>query len=71
MLHVQGYLHHLIELQLAHQERDQVSEAYNHATHLKERRAMRNACAAHLDKLRMGGDVIALSPRAAQGRNTL
>lgn len=65
ILHEQGYPHHLIELQLAHQERDQVAAAYNHATHLAERRAMMKDWAAHLDKLRRGADVIALSPRAA------
>ena len=54
ILHEQGYAHHLIELQLAHQERDQVAAAYNHATYLAERRAMMNAWAAHLDRLRKG-----------------
>lgn len=54
MLHEQGFAHHLIELQLAHQERDQVAAAYNHATYLAERRAMMNAWAAHLDRLRKG-----------------
>ena len=52
ILHEQGYPHHLIELQLAHQERDQVAAAYNHATYLAERSAMMSAWAAHLDKLR-------------------
>jgi integrase len=52
ILHEQGYPHHLIELQLAHQERDQVAAAYNHATYLAERRAMMCAWAAHLEKLR-------------------
>jgi integrase len=65
LLHEQGYAHHLIELQLAHQERNQVSAAYNHATHLVERRAMMQAWAAHLDRLRRGADVVALNPRAA------
>ena len=32
ILHEQGFGHHLIELQLAHQERDAVSASYNHAT---------------------------------------
>jgi integrase len=52
ILHEQGHPHHLIELQLAHQERDQVAAAYNHATYLAERRAMMCAWAAHLEKLR-------------------
>lgn len=65
ILHEQGYPHHLIELQLAHQERDQVAAAYNHATHLTDRRAMMNAWATHLDKLRKGADVITLPKLAA------
>lgn len=65
ILHEQGYPHHVIELQLAHQERDQVAAAYNHATYLGERRTMMNAWAAHLDKLRKGADVIAMPQRAA------
>jgi integrase len=65
ILHEQGYPHHLIELQLAHQERDQVAAAYNHATHLEERRVMMTAWAAHLDRLRRGADVIASNPRTA------
>jgi integrase len=65
ILHEQGYPHHIIELQLAHQERDQVAAAYNHATYLRERRAMLKAWADHLDKLRKGADVIPLAPRVA------
>jgi integrase len=65
ILHEQGYPHHVIELQLAHQERDAVSAAYNHATYLAERRAMMSQWANHLDKMRRGADVIALPQRAA------
>ncbi|MCZ2405751.1 MAG: tyrosine-type recombinase/integrase [Burkholderiales bacterium] len=65
ILHEQGFAHHVIELQLAHQERNSVSAAYNHATYLKERRAMMCAWADHLDKLRKGADVIPLQPRSA------
>lgn len=65
ILHEQGYPHHVIELQLAHQERDEVSAAYNHATHLKERRAMMDAWAAHLDRLRRGAEVYEFPQRAA------
>lgn len=64
-LHEQGYPHHVIELQLAHQERDQVSAAYNYATYLGERRAMMTEWAAHLDKLRRGADVVHLPQRVA------
>ena len=65
ILHEQGYAHHLIELQLAHQERNQVAAAYNHATYLRERRAMMNAWADHVDKMRKGADVIPMPKRAA------
>lgn len=65
MLHEQGHGHHLIELQLAHQERDQVSAAYNHALYLADRAAMMTTWANTLDKLRKGADVIPLPQRAA------
>ena len=60
ILHEQGYAHHAIELQLAHQERNEVSAAYNHALYLKDRRVMMCDWANHLDKLRRGADVIPL-----------
>ena len=60
ILHEQGYAHHAIELQLAHQERNEVSAAYNHALYLKERRVMMCDWANHLDKLRRGADVVPL-----------
>jgi len=60
ILHEQGYAHHAIELQLAHQERNEVSAAYNHALYLKERRVMMCEWANHLDKLRRGADVVPL-----------
>lgn len=65
ILHEQGFAHHAIELQLAHQERNSVSASYNHATYLTERRAMMNQWANHLDKLRKGADVLKLPQRAA------
>ena len=37
LLHEMGFDHAHIELQLAHQERNEVSAAYNHATYLKRR----------------------------------
>jgi len=40
LLHEMGFDHAHIELQLAHQERDEVSAAYNHATYLKQRAKM-------------------------------
>lgn len=65
ILHEQGYAHHAIELQLAHQERNEVSAAYNHALYLKERRTMMCEWANHLDKLRRGADVVPLRAGAA------
>jgi len=41
-----------ISLQLAHQERDDVSAAHNHALYLKARAEMMQAWANHLDELR-------------------
>jgi len=52
ILHEQGWPHEHIELQLAHQERDDISAAYNHALYLKPRAAMMQAWGDHLDKLR-------------------
>jgi integrase len=61
-LHEMGFPHHIIELQLAHQERNAVSASYNHAMHLAERRDMMNQWAAHLDAMR-GGDVSIAEPK--------
>ena len=40
ILHERGYEHAHIEAQLAHQERNAVSAAYNHATYLTQRARM-------------------------------
>lgn len=58
ILHEHGFDHAHIELQLAHQERDDVSAAYNWATYLPERRRMMQWYADHLDALRQGAKVI-------------
>lgn len=56
ILHEQGWPHEHIELQLAHQERDdETSASYNHALYLKPRAEMMQAWADHLDKLREKG----------------
>ena len=52
VLHELGQDHAVIELQLAHQERDRVSAAYNHATYLPQRTALMQLWADHLDALR-------------------
>ncbi|MGQ0530583.1 MAG: tyrosine-type recombinase/integrase [Panacagrimonas sp.] len=59
ILHELGWRHDLIEIQLAHQERNKVSAAYNHATHVPERRKMMQAWADHLDAMREDRKVIA------------
>jgi len=58
ILHEQGFDHAHIELQLAHQERDDVSAAYNFATYLPQRRKMIQAWADHLDQLRQGAKIL-------------
>jgi integrase len=49
LLHEMGFDHAHIELQLAHQERNEVSAAYNHATYLKQRTAMMQHWSDYLD----------------------
>lgn len=49
ILHEQGWNHDHIELQLAHQEEDETSAAYNHALYLKDRTKMMQAWADYLD----------------------
>lgn len=61
ILHEQGFDHAHIELQLAHQERDEISAAYNYATYLPQRKKMMQWYADHLDALRQG-----ISVRAAK-----
>jgi integrase len=56
VLHEQGWPHEHIELQLAHQSRNAVSAAYNHALYLKPRAKMMQAWADHLDGLRKAPD---------------
>jgi integrase len=48
-LHEMGYRSEIIELQLAHTERNRVKAAYNHADYLPERRQMMQAWADWLD----------------------
>jgi hypothetical protein len=51
-LNEQGWNPDLIELQLAHAERNKVRAAYNRASRLAERRKMMQAWADYLDALR-------------------
>jgi integrase len=52
ILHEKAWPHEHIELQLAHQERDAISAAYNHAVYLEPRAKMMQAWADYLDELR-------------------
>lgn len=54
----------LIELQLAHAERNKVRAAYNRAERLAERRNMMQAWADYLDGLKAGGKVVAIKRRS-------
>jgi len=59
-LNEQGYHPGLIELQLAHAERNQARAAYNKAQRLPERRKMMQASADYLDGLRAGAEVVTI-----------
>lgn len=54
LLNERGWNPDLIELQLAHAERNAVRDAYNRAQRLLERRKMMQAWADYLDDLRLG-----------------
>jgi integrase len=64
LLHEMGFNHAHIELQLAHQERNEISAAYNHATYLRERGAMMQQWADYLDNCTTG-KLLAFTLRAA------
>jgi hypothetical protein len=66
-LNEQGYHPDLIELQLAHAERNQVRAAYNKAQRLPERRRMMQAWAYYLDGLREGAKVILIRNASCYG----
>lgn len=57
-LNEQGYPPDVIELQLAHAERNKVRAAYNRAQRLVERRKMMQAWSDYLDGLRAGAKVV-------------
>jgi len=63
LLNEQGFPPDVIELQLAHTERNKVRAAYNKAQRLPERRKMMQAWADYLDRLRTGADVVPLRRR--------
>ena len=58
LLNEQGFHLDVIELQLAHAERNKVRAAYNKAQRLAERRKMMQSWSDYLDGLRAGANVI-------------
>lgn len=56
LLHEHGWDHQVIELQLAHKQRDQVAAAYNRSARLKERTRMMQEWADYLETLRQSSD---------------
>ena len=65
LLNEQGWHPDLIELQLAHAERNQVRAAYNKAQRLSERRKMMQAWTDYLDGLKAGATVTPIISRSA------
>ena len=63
LLNEQGFPPDVIELQLAHVERNKVRAAYNKAQRLPERRKMMQAWADYLDGLRAGGQIVPIKRR--------
>jgi len=62
-LNEQGWHPDLIELQLAHAERDKVRAAYNRAERLAERRKMMQAWSDYLDGLKANGTIVAIKSK--------
>ncbi|MGC4028937.1 MAG: integrase arm-type DNA-binding domain-containing protein [Steroidobacteraceae bacterium] len=63
-LNEQGYAPDVIELQLAHAERNKVRAAYNRAQRLAERRKMMQDWSNYLDGLRAGADIVPMKRKA-------
>lgn len=63
-LNEQGWAPDVIELQLAHAERNRVRAAYNRASRLPERRRMMQRWSDYLDGLRVGSNVVPLKRSA-------
>jgi hypothetical protein len=60
-LNEMGFAPDVIELQLAHKERNKVRAAYNRAERLAERRKLMQAWADYLDSLKSGAKVVAIN----------
>lgn len=65
VLHEEGWPHEHIELQLAHQERDNTSAAYNHALYLKPRADMMQWWSDYLELCVVKSSVMRLAQRVA------
>ncbi|GAB7538401.1 tyrosine-type recombinase/integrase [Burkholderia sp. 3C] len=55
-----GYSRDVVERQMAHAERNQVTAAYVHAEYMPERKRMMQAWGDHLDRLKARADIIPL-----------
>jgi integrase len=55
-----GWNPDVIELQLAHADRNKIRAAYNHAKRKDDRKKMMQAWADYLDQLRTGSNVVAI-----------
>jgi len=64
LLNEQGWHPDVIELQLAHKDKDETRRTYNRAARLPDRRKMMNAWADYLDVLKARGDVIPIRKQA-------
>ncbi len=64
LLNELGWESKLIERQLAHQDKNSVRAAYNHAEYLPERKKMMQSWADYLDRLKAGGEVIGFMRKA-------
>ena len=64
-LHEQSFDHQHIELQLAHQEQNQVIAAYNHALYIPQRTTMMQQWADYLDELKAGAKILSLHGKQA------
>jgi integrase len=71
LLNEQGFPPDVIELQLAHTERNKVRAAYNKAQRLPERRKMMQAWADYLDGLRTGAKVVGIRGRVTAQKQAI
>ncbi|MEQ1685298.1 MAG: tyrosine-type recombinase/integrase [Burkholderiaceae bacterium] len=64
-LHEAGFAGNVIELQLAHMERNKVKAAYNHFDYVPERTAMMEKWGEYLDTLRPGANIVVMNAMVA------